>query len=132
MSLNNLLAPLYEWFFNWNNYQTLLTCLWDNYDYGKFAWLLLLTPPLFLVLFYKIWEPMNKQRLMWLVTIIIIAIINYTATTGILYNNECILDELGSGGEGVEFFIFQISMICLLYTSPSPRDQRGSRMPSSA
>ena len=25
-----------------------------------------------------------------------------------------------------------ISMTCLLYTSPSPRDQRGSRMPSSA
>ena len=26
----------------------------------------------------------------------------------------------------------KISIICLLYTSPSPRDQRGSRMPSSA
>ena len=25
-----------------------------------------------------------------------------------------------------------ILLICLLYTSPSPRDQRGSRMPSSA
>ena len=25
-----------------------------------------------------------------------------------------------------------IKMVCLLYTSPSPRDQRGSRMPSSA
>ena len=25
-----------------------------------------------------------------------------------------------------------VIMICLLYTSPSPRDQRGSRMPSSA
>ena len=25
-----------------------------------------------------------------------------------------------------------ISISCLLYTSPSPRDQRGSRMPSSA
>ena len=25
-----------------------------------------------------------------------------------------------------------ITMTCLLYTSPSPRDQRGSRMPSSA
>ena len=24
------------------------------------------------------------------------------------------------------------SLICLLYTSPSPRDQRGARMPSSA
>ena len=27
---------------------------------------------------------------------------------------------------------FDIIGICLLYTSPSPRDQRGSRMPSSA
>ena len=28
--------------------------------------------------------------------------------------------------------ITQIADTCLLYTSPSPRDQRGSRMPSSA
>ena len=27
---------------------------------------------------------------------------------------------------------FDIIPACLLYTSPSPRDQRGSRMPSSA
>ena len=27
---------------------------------------------------------------------------------------------------------FEQSLSCLLYTSPSPRDQRGSRMPSSA
>ena len=27
---------------------------------------------------------------------------------------------------------FGVMSICLLYTSPSPRDQRGSRMPSSA
>ena len=26
----------------------------------------------------------------------------------------------------------ELSEVCLLYTSPSPRDQRGSRMPSSA
>ena len=26
----------------------------------------------------------------------------------------------------------EVQLICLLYTSPSPRDQRGSRMPSSA
>ena len=29
-------------------------------------------------------------------------------------------------------FVDQMSKGCLLYTSPSPRDQRGSRMPSSA
>ena len=28
--------------------------------------------------------------------------------------------------------IYEMFHICLLYTSPSPRDQRGSRMPSSA
>ena len=27
---------------------------------------------------------------------------------------------------------YVMSQVCLLYTSPSPRDQRGSRMPSSA
>ena len=38
-------------------------------------------------------------------------------------------EELGK----VETEIRSISKkICLLYTSPSPRDQRGSRMPSSA
>ena len=29
-------------------------------------------------------------------------------------------------------YYFDFLMPCLLYTSPSPRDQRGSRMPSSA
>ena len=31
-----------------------------------------------------------------------------------------------------ETYVFDESNTCLLYTSPSPRDQRGSRMPSSA
>ena len=29
-------------------------------------------------------------------------------------------------------YVMQFMCVCLLYTSPSPRDQRGSRMPSSA
>ena len=32
----------------------------------------------------------------------------------------------------VEFRVYVEVRVCLLYTSPSPRDQRGSRMPSSA
>ena len=34
--------------------------------------------------------------------------------------------------EGVAKDEWRTSYVCLLYTSPSPRDQRGSRMPSSA
>ena len=33
---------------------------------------------------------------------------------------------------GAILFTLPYIMFCLLYTSPSPRDQRGSRMPSSA
>ena len=46
---------------------------------------------------------------------------------------------VGEGHEVVAGSIVQVPLgsrsvigICLLYTSPSPRDQRGSRMPSSA
>ena len=34
-------------------------------------------------------------------------------------------------GDMSGYFLF-LGISCLLYTSPSPRDQRGSRMPSSA
>ena len=40
---------------------------------------------------------------------------------GVVYGCEAFIPHIASHGEG-----------CLLYTSPSPRDQRGSRMPSSA
>ena len=39
----------------------------------------------------------------------------------------------GAAGErGGDTLLRRLSTVCLLYTSPSPRDQRGSRMPSSA
>ena len=39
----------------------------------------------------------------------------------------------GPGGAGPELSSLDaLPLGCLLYTSPSPRDQRGSRMPSSA
>ena len=36
------------------------------------------------------------------------------------------------GVRGLHGPFFGLDLGCLLYTSPSPRDQRGSRMPSSA
>ena len=39
---------------------------------------------------------------------------------------------LARAGDAIEDDVVTSSTVCLLYTSPSPRDQRGSRMPSSA
>ena len=62
----------------------------------------------------------------------------------ILQLNEMLVPELKEVAETLELkgykrlskqdLIYKIldHQACLLYTSPSPRDQRGSRMPSSA
>ena len=114
--MNNLFAPFYEWWFDWDVYKVLLTCLFDNNDYGKFGWLLLIVPLLLLALFYRAWDPMRRQRLMWLITTIIISLIGYMATTSIVFNNVCILDELnGLDSKLAETFIVQISLISALY-----------------
>ena len=48
---------------------------------------------------------------------------------GVYFANEYIRAEVN--GIRAQFETTE-PMVCLLYTSPSPRDQRGSRMPSSA
>ena len=51
-----------------------------------------------------------------------------------LYNEENMRAVLGPYRIGTVDDLNEDGLlrICLLYTSPSPRDQRGSRMPSSA
>ena len=41
---------------------------------------------------------------------------------------ERLIDQQSLDGQATDLLEYD----CLLYTSPSPRDQRGSRMPSSA
>ena len=45
---------------------------------------------------------------------------------------QAVLDKVGVAGLGDAVIAYEPVWACLLYTSPSPRDQRGSRMPSSA
>ena len=44
----------------------------------------------------------------------------------------CKFDNVQSYSIVLIYCILYLCNFCLLYTSPSPRDQRGSRMPSSA
>ena len=43
-----------------------------------------------------------------------------------------IIDYISKADHPVLVLVERQTEVCLLYTSPSPRDQRGSRMPSSA
>ena len=55
--------------------------------------------------------------------------------TGVLAGSFIILFDLCKGwmAEPLSHWVtVAVVILCLLYTSPSPRDQRGSRMPSSA
>ena len=47
-------------------------------------------------------------------------------------SQECVAQGVANTVTGFFGGMGGCAMICLLYTSPSPRDQRGSRMPSSA
>ena len=47
-------------------------------------------------------------------------------------NIDIIVVGTGLAGGAAAASLAELGYNCLLYTSPSPRDQRGSRMPSSA
>ena len=47
-------------------------------------------------------------------------------------DNTVLFNQVGSADDKVVWQAGERKVTCLLYTSPSPRDQRGSRMPSSA
>ena len=72
----------------------------------------------------------------WSTEIYLLAITNYEHVFAATSNYHIDTARINSNGD----FTFQLDKLpcteclyrCLLYTSPSPRDQRGSRMPSSA
>ena len=50
----------------------------------------------------------------------------------IAQQDQAVVAKTRAGDEGNKVLLNQINWICLLYTSPSPRDLSTSRMPSSA
>ena len=44
----------------------------------------------------------------------------------------CFVRDQDAGGAHIKTYLKKENIICLLYTSPSPRDRTRSRMPSSA
>lgn len=118
--MNNLLAPIYESFFDWVSYQDLLNAVFDQFDYEKFGWIILLVPAVLLFLFYKVWDPVSRpQRLKFFLVLILIFVIIYFSVSGILYSNSIIqisIDQYraGSGEINPHWYIFQVGIISLI------------------
>ena len=102
---------------------------WEHFS-GNMITLLLIGP-----LLEEKYGSLNIGILM-LVTAVVTGIVNILffpgtallGASGIVFALIMLTSLSSMRGEGIPLTF----LICLLYTSPSPRDQRGSRMPSSA
>ena len=99
--MNEIIVKLYEEFFDWSTYQGLLNMVFNNHDYGKIGWLILIIPIIILIIFYKFWDPISAST--------------------VLYNNTKIIQYLGNytGGNGqpdADYFIIQMSLMTLVYS----------------
>ena len=87
-----------------------------------------------------LWSSSDFHHALAMAVIILISHWLYWKYTGLYYSRSfgqklmglAVLAEDGSEMTNKMWEIRAMKKFCLLYTSPSPRDQRGSRMPSSA
>ena len=118
--LNGFFANwLYEPWFDFETNNVLLACLNNNNDYIKILGSVFLISIICLSIFYKFYDPVSKSKLKWLITIILIPILCYSACDQILWANGCILIEIGNfQGKGVDpaSFIRQINIITMFYS----------------
>ena len=119
--MNEIIVKLYEEFFDWSTYQGLLNMVFNNHDYGKIGWLILIIPIIILIIFYKFWDPVSSSKLKWWLTILSISILGYISASTVLYNNTEIIQYLGNytGGNGqpdADYFIIQMSLMTLVYS----------------
>ena len=78
----------------------------------------------------------HKLRLIHLISFLLLLPEVLSAQGRIVESDSHRFEEVAEGvwfvGGNGSVHTMSNAMVCLLYTSPSPRDQRGSRMPSSA
>ena len=86
-------------------------------------------------------KTLNLNKILLLISLFLIsAVFSTAAEASCRYTDAGLLDVAVDGDGNSDAPVYETSRSargdqckdCLLYTSPSPRDQRGSRMPSSA
>ena len=73
------------------------------------------------------------KKITYIYAYLVVAVIFLDISSVVAADNSAPIIQPGAPGKSSKVLDASEAInICLLYTSPSPRDQRGSRMPSSA
>ena len=89
---------------------------------------------LYIFMLYQFWHLCQYGGLRRHIPMLALGIIGLVGTVVLWLISKRHNQEVNSGDNGNKklFYTEMILLICLLYTSPSPRDDATSRMPSSA
>jgi drug/metabolite transporter (DMT)-like permease len=116
MDINSFVAGLYDPWFNYDLYRELQDAVYNAFDFQKLGISLIIVSIIFLLIFYKFWDPVKKPRFKWFLTLLLVGVIMYIITNGLMYNNVEILEFIGLGHvPNPHYFIFQLAAISLLY-----------------
>ena len=77
-------------------------------------------------------EPETSTMIRHFLTALLVCLLPLTAASQSLTEDEIKELALEAIIENPDIILEALAILCLLYTSPSPRDKRQSRMPSSA
>jgi hypothetical protein len=96
----------------------LIECINEAPYYNILTWILLITPITLLVIFYKVWEPLTKQLLKWMLTGILIGIIMFITTRYFfIEENPCMIelldnyDDIIAGLLNPNTFVYYVSFL---------------------
>lgn len=96
-----------------------MNAVYDNQDYNYIGLTLLIFPLIFMLLFYKVWDPIPK-RIMWVVITFIVTVLSvfgltyYWAITGGM--EEYLINEVNLNGISAGSFVWSISFYAAVFS----------------
>lgn len=118
--MNNFIASLYDFWFNYALYKNLQDSVYNAYDFQKLGISLIIVSLLLLIFFYKFWDPVKKPRIKWSLILLIIGILMFGICYILLFNNNDLLIAIGNYSPELaepnpSYFIFQMAAVSGLY-----------------
>ena len=94
--MNDIFAPLFEWFFIYDDSATLLNALNDGKEYTKIALAIMAISLFTVILFYKLLDPVRNQRAKWFGMLIINLIVGPIIVSFLIKENIDVMKYIGN------------------------------------